>query len=239
MGSMVHESGKTLLAALATKIPGLPLITPTSPDYKSLRETYELSNQAVPLAIVRPRSAEDIAAVIPLAHSHGIKLSVRSGGHDVFGRSIVDGAIVIDMRPLDSISVSEDKKTVTIGGGIIMGTLIEELVKFELVTPFGSVPSVGYVGWATNGGYGALSAKHGLGVDQIVGAKVANWKGELVDADAEMLKGIRGAGGNFGVVVEMTIKVYSLKSVSQGCSLPTIMAPLADVTKAPRRDNYL
>ncbi len=72
---------------------------------------------------------------------------------------------------------------------------------------------MGYVGWATLGGYGPFSTSHGLGVDQIVAAKVVNAKGELVEADAELLQGIRGGGGIFGVIVELTIKVYPLKEV--------------------------
>jgi FAD/FMN-containing dehydrogenase len=77
----------------------------------------------------------------------------------------------------------------------------------------GTVASVGYVGWATLGGYGPFSTSHGLGADQIVGARLVNAKGELIDAGAELLEGIRGAGGIFGVIVELTVKVYSLKEV--------------------------
>lgn len=73
---------------------------------------------------------------------------------------------------------------------------------------------MGYVGWATLGGYGPFSTSHGLGADQIVSAKVVNAKGELVEADSELLQGIRGGGGIFGVIVELTIKVYPLKEVS-------------------------
>jgi FAD/FMN-containing dehydrogenase len=78
----------------------------------------------------------------------------------------------------------------------------------------GTIASVGYVGWATLGGYGPFSALYGLGADQIVGAKIVNATGELVVANDQMLRGIRGGGGIFGVIVELTIKVYPLKEVS-------------------------
>lgn len=88
---------------------------------------------------------------------------------------------------------------------------------FELTPAHsGSVSSVGYVGWSTNGGYGPFSTLHGLGLDSIVGAKLVNYKGDLVEASDELLKGIRGAGNIFGVIVELTIKVYPLKEVSAG-----------------------
>ena len=214
MGSLLHDSGKGLLADLAATIPGLPIVTPTSPEYASLRAAY-LHHDAVPIAIVQPRSAEDVAAVIPLARSHGIKISVRSGGHDIYGRSIVHDALVLDMRSLKTLKVSEDKKTAKIEGGIIARDLIDQLSTFDLIVPFGFCPTVGYVGWSILGGYGPATTNFGLGVDQIVGAKLVNWKGELVEADAEILKGIRGGGGNFGVIVELTIKVYPLNGVSQ------------------------
>lgn len=75
--------------------------------------------------------------------------------------------------------------------------------------------SVGYVGWATLGGYGPFSGMYGLGADQIAGARLVDARGELVDANEELLKGIRGGGGIFGVIVELTVKVYPLKEVSE------------------------
>lgn len=75
------------------------------------------------------------------------------------------------------------------------------------------MPSVGYVGWSTLGGYGSMTARYGLGVDQICGAKIVNAKGEIQDASDEMLVGIRGGGGTLGIIVELTIKVYPLDKV--------------------------
>lgn len=83
---------------------------------------------------------------------------------------------------------------------------------------------MGYVGWSTFGGYGPFSALHGLGVDQIVSAKVVNAKGDIVVATDELLKGIRGAGGAFGVIVELTIKVFPLKEVSGPWRVSSVLA---------------
>jgi FAD/FMN-containing dehydrogenase len=76
------------------------------------------------------------------------------------------------------------------------------------------MPTVGYVGWASLGGYGPLSARYGLGVDQLIAAKLVNAQGQIIDADEELMKGIRGAGPSFGIIVEATIKVYPLEQVS-------------------------
>lgn len=78
----------------------------------------------------------------------------------------------------------------------------------------GTVASVGYTGWATLGGYGPLTSHYGLGVDQIIGAKIVNARGEVQDADEELLVGIRGGGGSLGIIAELIIKVYPINKVS-------------------------
>jgi FAD/FMN-containing dehydrogenase len=127
---------------------------------------------------------------------------------------VVQDALIIDMREIAYVKINESKTEASVGGGIIMGELVDQLNQDGLVTPVGTIPFVGFVGWSTYGGYGPFSAQHGLGCDNVVGAKVVNWKGEVVEADKDMLKGIRGAGGAFGPIVEMTVKVYPLKNVS-------------------------
>ena len=189
-------------------------VTSRSTDYAELRQAYIIDNPAVPLAIVRPQSAEDVASLVRYAVSAGIEITVRTGGHDPFGRCFVQDALAIDMRDIAFVHVTDEKASVTIGGGILTGDLTESLAEQQLATPISTVSSVGYVGWATHGGYGPLSACFGLGVDQILAAKVVNAQGETVDANSEMLCAIRGAGGTLGVIVELTVKVYPLDKVT-------------------------
>ena len=187
---------------------------PTSPNYEALRATYVLDNPAVPLAIVRPQNAEDVAAIVRCAKANEIKFAIRSGGNSLFGKSMVNDALIIDMRDIASVKFNRSKTLMTVGGGIIMTDLVNELTKDGLATAVGTVPFVGFVGWSIYGGYGPFSAQYGLGCDNIVSAKIVNWKGEVVEADSDLLKGIRGGGGSFGPIVEMTVRVYPLKSVS-------------------------
>jgi FAD/FMN-containing dehydrogenase len=210
---------KTHLASLSTFLqdkPHIPLTTSTSSEYHGLREIWALDNTSTPLAIVRPQTSVDVGDIIKFCSSTGIKFTVRSGGHNIFGSSIVQDALCIDLRPLKHVSISSAKTSATIGGGILIGELSKELQKEGLVAASTEIPSVGYVGWAScgGGGYGPFTRTFGLGVDQIIGAKVVNAEGEVKDADKRLLKGIRGAGGAFGVIVEMTIKVYPLNEVS-------------------------
>jgi FAD/FMN-containing dehydrogenase len=168
----------------------------------------------VPLAIVRPKNAEEVAATVRFARANGIKPVVRSGGNSLFGKSMIQGALIIDMRDIAYINIDDSKTSATIGGGILFSDLAEVLTKEGLATALGTIPFIGYAGWSTYGGYGPFSAQYGLGCDNILGAKVVNWKGEVVEADTDMLKGIRGAGGAFGPIVELTIKLYPLMNVS-------------------------
>lgn len=197
-----------------TDHPQITLITPASPEYASLRAVFCRDNRDVPLAIVRPQSANDVSLLVKYAAEKGIKFVVRSGGHNLFGKSQVEDALTIDIRDIAHVQVEEGNSSAKVGGGTLQGNLAARLSENGLATAVGSCSDVGYVGWATYGGYGPFSANYGLGVDQILGAKVVDDGGDIVEADEKLLKGIRGAGGVFGIIVEVTIKVYPLKNAS-------------------------
>lgn len=201
--------------ALARFLEGHPSIkhyTPASPDFESVAKSF-VAYPRRPPAIVRPQSAEDVAALVSHCVATDTPFAVRTGGHDLHGRSQVADALRIDMRDIAYVEVADDKKTARIGGGVLCGKLLEGLEKEGLMTSTATVSTVGYVGWATYGGYGVVSPSFGLGIDQIVGAKVVNWEGECVVAHEDLLEGLRGGGGNFGIVTELTIKVYPLQEV--------------------------
>ncbi|KAI1435907.1 hypothetical protein GGR50DRAFT_686711 [Xylaria sp. CBS 124048] len=193
--------------------PTIPLITPADPTFETLRACFVKRDSEIPAAIARPQTATDVQVLIKYCTKHHVDFIVRCGGHDCTGRSQKNGSLSIDLRDIRHVTLSEDEKAAVIGGGILLRDLAEALDERGLITPVGSVASVGYVGWATLGGYGPFSLKYGLGVDQITGAKLVNAKGELIEAGADLLQGIRGGGGNFGVIVELTIKVYPLKEL--------------------------
>jgi hypothetical protein len=194
--------------------PEIKYIPPTSPEFSSLSALYNRSSPKAPLAVVRPQTADHVGALISYCTANAVQFTIRTGGKNIYGLSSVQDALMIDMRDIDYSRVDEKKSSVTIGGGILQAKLAADLAKEGLVTPTGSLGFLGLVGWSTYGGYGPLAPKYGLGLDNILAAKVVNAKGEVVVADKELLKGIRGAGGAFGVIVELTVKVYPLKRVS-------------------------
>jgi len=195
------------------------LWTKSSPGYNSARSGYNSAITDEPQAIVRPAAEGEIIRLVKLCTSRGILFTIRSGGHDFFGRSCIQDGIVMDMRGMDSITVSSDHKMVRVGAGVLAGTLQHSLRSHGLFTPTGQSKSVGYVSWACGGGYGFYVGKYGFGVDQILGARVIIASGDVVDTndDPELLWALRGAGaGGFGVVIELRVKVYPEPQIMAG-----------------------
>jgi FAD/FMN-containing dehydrogenase len=190
-------------------------ISPEFPEYPKARRIYQLDHDDVPLGIFQPDTPADVARVIQVAKKHAVKFTIRGGGHHIMGRCIQRDTLTIDMRRICHVEVAPDKMTATIGGGANNLQVAEALEAHGLVTPIGLVSAVGYVGWATLGGYGSFMNQWGLGVDNIVGAQIVSANGELITADEDLLRGIRGAGGAFGVIFSLTVKVYPLQKVCQ------------------------
>ena len=209
------EKDAPALLGLHVQHPSLTIITSSSPGFQRSKEIYNLDIPTRPLAIVKPRSPEEVATTVQYSVLNNIPLTVRGGGHDLWGRSMADDAVVIDMRCLNHVKIVDGVEAALVGGGILTQDLLTALEPIGYTVPTGAYPSVGFVGWATLGGMGLRSGSYGLGCDQIIGAKLVNWQGAIFDADEELLWGIRGAGGNFGVIVELRIRIYPVIKVGK------------------------
>lgn len=217
--------------------PSIKVTLRSDPDFDSSKRVF-LDTPDVPLLIARPRNESDVSALVSHLSSTSTPLVVRAGGHDLSMRSVAHDAVQIDIRGLDYVRVSEDKRTARIGGGILTQNLLDGLATERLMTAAGNTGTVGWCSWAMNGGYGIVSGKYGLGCDQILGARVVLANGTVVEADERLLKALRGAGATLGVVVEMHIKVYPLTEVGTralvwsifGADCPQITAGLISYT---------
>ena len=205
-----------VLLQLQDQSPHLKIFTPSTKAFSELNTYFQLDAAPHPLAICRPTNEQEVAHIIRFAASAKVPITVRTGGHDSWGRSGVNDAIIIDMREMDSIVLSPDQKFARIGGGTISGNLTRFFAAHGLVVVQGGCASVGYTNWAACGGYSALNGSFGLGCDQIVGARVVNPLGEIVDADEKLLWGLRGGGCNFGVVLALDVRVHSLPKMLAG-----------------------
>ncbi|PWY67627.1 FAD-binding domain-containing protein [Aspergillus sclerotioniger CBS 115572] len=196
--------------------PPIQSVTPASPEYAAIRAAFALLPDLNPCIIVRPPTIPDAVALVAFLIASDIPFAVRAGGHDNFGRSFQDQVVALDLRLINHVEVDPSGETARIGGGALLGDVIPKLHGHGLVAATGTISVVGYVGWALYGGYGPYSSQFGLGVDQIRAAKVINAQGELMEADADLLRAIRGAGGAFGVVTEITVPVHRLDKVLAG-----------------------
>lgn len=211
---MANPTHLSIVQAFLAGHPAIKFNPPSSADFTASHDVYNGSRCDIPLATVQPQSSEDVASLIKFVKDNAIPFTLRSGGHNLEGLALVQDALLIDLRALNSVEIAANRNTATVGGGILQVDLVNKLSAEGLATPTGTIPSVGYVGWASYGGYGPFSSHWGLGVDQIIGATVVNPSGEIVKADEALLEGIRGAGGVFGVITDLTINVYPLVNVS-------------------------
>lgn len=124
-----------MLETLATELPSLQLVSQEDADYEARRKIYNSAVDKKPLAIVVAKSADEVAAVVKFASYHGADITIRAGGHDLFGRSLVDDAIVIDIRALNEVQVNKHAGTAKVGGGVLSLHLSKALAEHGCITP--------------------------------------------------------------------------------------------------------
>jgi FAD/FMN-containing dehydrogenase len=168
-------------------------------------------------------NVQDVIETVRWVRSYGLPLSVRGGGHDFAGRALRDHGVVIDCFLMRGVTIDPETCTARVQGGATAGNLIEAAQKYKLATTTGTNSIVGLAGFTLGGGYGSLMGAYGLGADNLLSAQVVTADGELVSANAEehadLLWGLRGGGGNFGVVVSLEYRLHPLATVLAGSVL--------------------
>jgi FAD/FMN-containing dehydrogenase len=132
---MAQDKVSSTLSSIQSEHPSIKFYTHESPEFEDLKKTYIIS-QAKPAAIARPQTAEHVQALVRACAQNGLDFNVRTGGHSCVGRTLVDGALTIDMRDISGVTVSEDKKTAKIGGGVLAGGLLKALGEHGLIAPW-------------------------------------------------------------------------------------------------------
>jgi FAD/FMN-containing dehydrogenase len=207
----MYENGS--VDALRQRFSG-ELVRPGDPRYDEARTVFNAMIDRRPALIARCATTADVAAAVRFARENDLVTAVRSGGHSVSGLSVCEGGIVIDLGGLKRIDVDPGAKTVRAGGGVLWGELDAATQAHGLHTPGGRVTTTGIGGFTTGGGYGWTSSKHGLTCDNLISAEVVLADGSVVIAseqeNPDLFWGIRGGGGNFGIVTEFELRLHEL-----------------------------
>lgn len=201
------------LTALAARFRG-EVVLPDHPDYDAHRAVWNGSIDRRPAVIARCAGVADVVAAVRCARETGLELAVRSGGHSFPGLSVVDGGIVLDLGLLKGIRVDPVARVARVQAGVLLGEMDHETQAFGLAVPTGAVTHTGVSGLTLGGGIGWLMRRHGLAIDQLRGADVVTADGSFLHAsdteNPELFWGLRGGGGNFGVVTEFTFDLHEV-----------------------------
>ncbi|TWD83552.1 FAD/FMN-containing dehydrogenase [Kribbella amoyensis] len=188
------------------------LIRPADPAFDARRKVWNGAIDRRPALIARCTGVADIRAALAFARRTGLTVAVRGGGHSFPGHSTCDGGLLVDLGLLKGVRVDPVRRTVRAQAGVLLGELDRETQAFGLATPSGIVTHTGVAGLTLGGGIGWLMRKYGLSVDNLLSVDLVTAEGELVTADeeanTELFWGVRGGGGNFGIVTEFEFRLH-------------------------------
>jgi FAD/FMN-containing dehydrogenase len=188
------------------------LLRPQDPGFEQARSVWNAMIERRPAAIARCSGAADVMRGIAIARQRGIPLAVRGGGHNIAGSALCDDGLVLDLSQMRTVHVDPDRRRARVSGGAILGDFDHEAQAFGLATPLGINSTTGVAGLTLGGGFGWLSRKYGLSVDNLVSADVITADGRRVvassDSEPDLFWALRGGGGNFGVVTEFEFALH-------------------------------
>jgi FAD/FMN-containing dehydrogenase len=190
------------------------IVTPSDGNYDEVRTIWNAMIDKRPGLIARCAGAADVVRCVDFARDNDLLVSMRGAGHNIAGSSLSNGGLLIDMSGMRSVHVDPVRRTVRVEPGVTLGDLDNETQHFGLAVPVGINSTTGVGGLTLGGGFGWLSRKHGLTVDNLVSADVVTAEGELLCASAEsnedLFWAIRGGGGNFGVVTSFEFRLHEV-----------------------------
>jgi FAD/FMN-containing dehydrogenase len=204
-----------------------PVLAPGDHGYDEVRRIHNGLVDRRPAVIARCAHTADVVDAVNFGRSQGLEISVRGGGHNVAGRAVTDGGLMIDLSLMKGIHVDPARSTARAQAGVTVGELDRATGAFELATPSGVVSTTGIAGLTLGGGIAWLMGKYGMAVDNLVSAEVVLASGEVVtaseDTDGDLFWALRGGGGNFGVVTSFEYRTHPLARVLGG----PVLHPLA------------
>lgn len=207
------------IAELAARFSGM-LVGPEDSRYDELRRVHNGMIDRRPALIGRCLGSADIADAVNFARTRGLELAVRGGGHNVAGRAVCDGGLMLDMSLMKAIRVDPIRRTALAQGGVTWREFNRETQARGLATTGGVISTTGIAGLTLGGGLGWLMAKYGLATDNLIAAEVVTAAGEIVraskDENADLFWALQGGGGNFGAVSWFEYRLHPVGAVTSG-----------------------
>jgi hypothetical protein len=197
-----------------------PVILPGDAGYDAARRIWNASIDKYPGLIARCSGTADVVLAVKFARANDLLVAVRSGGHNVGGRALCDDGIVIDLSGMKGVVVDRAQRTARVQAGATLGDVDRETHAYGLAVPAGVVSRTGIAGLTLGGGVGWLVRKYGLTCDSLLSCEVVTAAGEILTANAEsnadLFWGLRGGGGNFGIVTSFLYRAYPVTTVLGG-----------------------
>jgi FAD/FMN-containing dehydrogenase len=208
-----------VVAELARQVSGSVLGSGDA-GYDSARAVHNGLIDREPALIVRCRTACDVVAALDFAHREGLEVSIRGGGHNVAGRAVTDGGVMVDLAEMKGIAIDPGRATATAQGGVLWGELNEAAAAHGFAVTGGAVSGTGIAGYTLGGGLGWLMSKYGLAADNLLGVELVTAEGDVLRVDAashpDLFWALRGGGGNFGVATAFTYRLHPVETIVGG-----------------------
>ena len=190
------------------------VLVPGDPGFDAARAVWNAMVDRQPRLIVRCRNVADVRAAVQAARDLNLEIGVRCGGHSVVGLGVPDDGLMIDLTPMGAVRVDPIRRRAWVQGGALLGALDRATQEHGLATTAGNVSHTGVGGLTLGGGMGWLARQHGLSCDNVVAFEMVTADGDVVHAsqaeNADLYWGLRGGGGNFGVVTEFEFRLHEL-----------------------------